>query len=131
MLAVAVVDTNLDIVDLSDGLTSLREAIFAANTLGGPDTIEFDPALTANGPSIITLTNGEIKITESLTINGPGANLLTIDASGSDPTPFSSFFDDNVENDGDGSRIFNVDDGSENVLQKAVIRGLTLTGGDE
>ena len=45
------------------------------------------PSLTSGGPATITLTQGELKITDSLTINGPGANLLTIDASGNDPTP--------------------------------------------
>jgi Right handed beta helix region len=80
MLAVALVTTLADTIDFNDGVTSLREAVFAANTLSGPDTINFDPALTANGLGKILLTQGELKITESLTINGPGADLLTIDA---------------------------------------------------
>ena len=54
-------------------------------------------------------------ITDALTITGPGANRLTIDASGSDPTP--------DEKNGDGSRVFNITSGT-------AISGLTLTGGD-
>ena len=45
-----------------------------------PDTIEFAPELTAGGPATILLTQGELQITDSLTIDGPGAELLTIDA---------------------------------------------------
>jgi CSLREA domain-containing protein len=117
-----IVTTLADTVDFSDGQTSLREAIFAANTVPGADTIEFAPSLTASGPAKILLTQGELKITDSLTINGPPANLLTIDASGSDPTP-------TVKN-GDGSRVFNIDDGKSGSLIDVAISGLTLTGGD-
>ena len=87
LLAVVTVNTLDDTVDFNDGVTSLREAIFATNHGGGADTIEFAAALTSGGPATIMLTQGELKITDSLTINGPGANLLTIDASGNDPTP--------------------------------------------
>jgi hypothetical protein len=110
------------LVDENDGViggsVSLRDAIAAA---APGDTINFDPALTAAGPATILLTHGELDITKSLTINGPGANLLTIDASGNDPTP-------NVDN-GDGSRVFTLVDSavSDHVV---VIRGLRLRGGD-
>lgn len=87
LLAVVTVNTLSDTTNLNDNLTTLREAIFATNLVPGADTIDFAPALTANGPAVIVLTQGELKITDSLTINGLGANLLTIDASGSDPTP--------------------------------------------
>jgi hypothetical protein len=103
-------------------VTSLREAIFAANTVPGADTIEFAPALTAGGPAKILLTQGELKITDSLIVNGPGANLLTIDASGSDPTP-------DVKN-GDGSRVFDIENGNGGNMLNASISGITLTGGD-
>ncbi len=122
LLAVVTVNTVDDTVNFNDGLTSLREAIFATNLVGGADTIDFAPALTANGPATILLTQGELKITDSLTINGPGANLLTIDATPNDPTP-------NLNN-GDGSRVFNLDDGNLNNLIQVSLRGLTLTGGD-
>ena len=76
LLAVATVTTLADTIDFTDGVTSLREAIFAANTVSGADTIEFDSSLTAGGPATILLTMGELVITDSLTINGPGASLL-------------------------------------------------------
>jgi hypothetical protein len=109
LLANVTVDTELDVVDAGDGLTSLREAIAATNTMSGPDEIVF----VFDGPAKVLLTQGELKITDSLSINGPGAELLTIDASGSDPTPNSIFGDDNFEDDGDGTRIFHIDDGNE------------------
>jgi hypothetical protein len=121
-LAVVTVTTLGDTVDFNDGLTSLREALFATNLVGGADTIEFAASLTSGGPATITLTQGELAITDALTINGPGANLLTIDASGNDPTPDDNFFD--------GSRIFNVDDGNFSAKINVSISGLTLTGGD-
>ena len=73
-------DLNLlvdTLVDESDGNyargdLSLREAIELANLYPGADTIHFDPALTAGGPAKILLTQGELKITDSLTIDGPG-----------------------------------------------------------
>jgi CSLREA domain-containing protein len=117
-----VVTTLADTVDFTDGVTSLREAIFAANTVPGADTIDFAPALTAGGPAKILLTQGELKITDALTITGPGANLLTIDASGNDPTPGI--------NDGRGSSIFNIGDGNNTNNFAAQLSGLTLTGGD-
>jgi len=77
LLAVVTVDTIDDTIDFGDGLLSLREAIFATNTVPGPDTIEFDASLTAGGSATILLTQGELAITDSLTINGPGAEWLT------------------------------------------------------
>lgn len=117
-----VVTTLADTVDLNDGVTSLREAIFAANVVSGADTIQFDPALTAGGPAKILLTHGELKITDSLTIDGPGSDSLTIDASGNDPTP--------SEVDGKGTRVINIDDDNPHTQIGVLIRGLTVSGGD-
>jgi hypothetical protein len=60
------------------GTDSLREAVNAANTLGGDNAIEFD--LNSMQCSTISLTTGEIKITtDNLTIGGPGPEIVTID----------------------------------------------------
>ena len=128
LLAVVTVDTVEDIVDLNDGRTSLREAIFATNTVPGPDEIVFD--FGVDGPTTILLTQGELQITDSLTINGPGAELLTIDASGNDPTPDSTHEDGDDTNDGDGSRVFSISDGIRQNHLDVVLSGLTITGGD-
>src|SRR5262245_49322027 len=104
LLAVVTVSTLDDTVDFHDGVTSLREALFATNLVGGADTIEFAASLTGGGPATLTLTHGELPIADDLTINGPGADLLTIDASGNDPTPDSTLDDNDYLSDGDGSR---------------------------
>ena len=120
LLALVTVTTALDTIDFNDGVTSLREAIFATNTVPGADTINFD--FGHDGPATILLTQGELRITDDLTITGPGANLLTIDASGNDPTP-------DVD-DGLGSRVFRIDDGNTSTQIDVTLSGLTLTGGD-
>ena len=119
VLSVATVNTALDVVDLSDNVTSLREALFFTNALIGHDTIEFDASLAGQ---TIQLTLGELSIKDSLTINGLGQSMLTIDASGNDPTSSTD--------NGDGSRIFNIDDGNGLNLLDVSINGLTLLGGD-
>jgi hypothetical protein len=113
--------------DETDGNTALgeltlREAIQQAH-VGGAGSIAFSPLLTNSGPAAIVLTQGELVIGRTFQIVGPGAHLLTIDASGNDPTPLTD--------NGDGSRVFKV--GSEfSTLDEALfsISGLTLTGGD-
>ena len=121
------VDTLDDTVDFNDGVTSLREAIFATNLVGGADTIDFAASLTSGGPATLTLTQGELKITDALTINGPGANLLTIDASGNDPTPDShSMTTNDRRQPGVQHRRWKLYGRHVDVS----IFGLTLTGGD-
>jgi hypothetical protein len=119
-----VVDTLAEESDgnYSLGDRSLREMLGLANgSVDSPQTIAFATSLTSAGPATILLSRGELFITDSLTINGPGANLLTIDASGNDRTPMT--------NNGDGSRVINVNDFTSTV-QTVSITGLTLTGGD-
>ena len=120
-----VVDTLVDESDgnYAAGDLSLREAIGLANGSLGTNTITFAPALTSGGPATILLTHGEFQILEPLTITGPGAALLAIDASGNDPTP--------DENNGDGSRIFDVNNSLSGGMSVVLtVNGLTLTGGD-
>ncbi len=98
----------------ADGLISLREAIDAARTnaaIGdapagsgvGTDTISFDPSL--NGGTI-TLNGTQLEIGGGTTINGPGAQNLTISGNAA-------------------SRIFNIAPNTGTVT----IVGLTLTNG--
>lgn len=98
MLATFAVTNSLDA-----GAGSLRQAVIDANAAGGADEIVFDPTL--NG-SLISLLSGELEITDSLSILGPGAGLLSISA-------------------GNASRVFNITDSLSNVT----IEGLTITAG--
>ncbi len=86
-----IVTSNAD-----SGAGTLRQAI--ADACDG-SIIVFDPSLV--GP--ITLTTGELLITKNLTIQGPGANLLTISGN-------------------NASRIFNLSGGTTNTIS-----GLTLS----
>jgi hypothetical protein len=88
--------------DGSSGDCSLRDAVDAANDNSNPDIINFSSSLTS--PLLLNGSNFGA-IVAPLDINGPGSNVLTIDASGSD----SVFFLDEV-----GSSFS--------------ISGLTLTG---
>jgi hypothetical protein len=57
---------------------ALRQAVADANSTTGPDVIEIDP-----GVSSITLTQGDIEVTETLAIIGPEAGVV-IDGNGAD-----------------------------------------------
>ena len=107
-----IVTTATDVVDPFDGLTSLREALAYAAVHSGDDTITFgDGSAVAGGTNFtdaaadtITLNGTELEIDSSVTIDGPGANLLTISGD-------------------DQSRVFYVTAGSSEVS------GVTITGG--
>lgn len=63
------------VVNLNDsGAGSLREAVAAANAHAGADLIRFQGGLAGT----IALTSGQMEITGDLTIDGPGANRVTI-----------------------------------------------------
>ena len=104
LLAITV-DTLDDVVDGADGMTSLREAISEANQIVGTDEIDIVVAGTISLDPVL----GEISINSSLTIRGPGHELLTIDGS-------------------DSSRIFSVNDGTSQLLD-VTIDQLTLDNG--
>jgi hypothetical protein len=92
--------------DVTVGNCTLRDAIAAANAnvdAANPDIINFDAAVLP----LITITQGQIKITDSVTINGPGASALTVKGTGAD-------------------RLFYLDDGTASSID-VVISGLTLT----
>jgi len=106
--------------NFSAGDLSLREALSIANgNFGVVDSISFQAALSG---STISLILGALQVTDSLAISGLAANLLTIDASGNDPTP--------LINDGNGSRVFNINNGAVGNSIVAQLSGLTITGGD-
>ncbi len=86
------------------GAGSLRQAVINANGAVGADSIVFDPTAFAN-PQLITLSGGQITITDAVTISGPAAK-ATVDAAGK-------------------SRIFMIDVLNTNVA----ISGLALING--
>ncbi len=70
--------TTYTVTDLTDSATdtgSIRYAVNQVNAGTGGDTIDFSGA---GASGTITLTNGTLLIKQSVTITGPGANLLTI-----------------------------------------------------
>jgi hypothetical protein len=85
-----------------DGAGSLRRAVQTANANPGADTIRFAPGLHGT----ITLTGGELDVTDDLTVTGPGANLLTVSGN-------------------DASRAFDISGGTTDVT----IRNLTVADG--
>src|SRR5262245_31681103 len=60
---------------VDNGAGSLRQAILDANALPGADVIDFAPAAR---DGTITLTSGQLSITDDLTIDGPGADRLAV-----------------------------------------------------
>jgi CSLREA domain-containing protein len=98
--------------DTNDGACnadcSLREAIAAANANGaGLDDIIFDNTVF-NTARTITLASGELAITSNLTINGPGANLLTVSGN-------------------NASRVFSISSSSNAIVS---ISGMTISDGN-
>jgi CSLREA domain-containing protein len=100
--SLVVTNTDDDNDGTCDADCSLREALAAADA---GNTITFASPLFDSARTI-TLNGAELVVDKSVTVAGPGANLLTVSAD-------------------DRSRVFNV---SEGVI--ATIRGLTLTKGD-
>ena len=100
------------VTNTNDALVgSLRQAIENANNNAGPDDIVFAFGVTGTIPSDVAFS-GQMDITDDVTITGPGANLLTIDAQ-------------MVE------RIFNIDDGDPGNDIVVSISGLMLINGSD
>ena len=104
-----VVDTLVDVVDgdYSSGNLSLREAIYLAGQNAGHDLITFADGLSGT----IALVSDHLLIDSDLTIEGPGADVITIHAGGDSTTNRRAFY---ISGD-----------------ITAMISGFTLTGGYE
>ncbi|QDT99961.1 choice-of-anchor Q domain-containing protein [Gimesia aquarii] len=99
--------TAFTVVNTNDfGTGSLREAIEQANASAGADTISFDASLA--GQTIFVA--GEITISDELTINGLGADQLTLSGNGI-------------------NRHFYINDYDNENLFSVVMNGLTLADG--
>ena len=101
-----------------DAECTLREAIAVAPSWGA-STITFDPSLTSSGAQVITLDpgSGQLTIPKSLTINGPGAGLLTVRRATDATANFRIFL---IDYNWSGFGIRNV---------WVTITGLTISGG--
>lgn len=75
---------------MDDGIGSLRYWVNQANLTFEEDAIVFD-AQVFGTPKTITLTGGQINLTNSININGPGANLLTISGNNQSRIFFSNY----------------------------------------
>ncbi|MEH1838429.1 MAG: DUF4347 domain-containing protein [Nostoc sp.] len=64
--------------DPNNGITTLREAINLANATAGDDTIAFGGIFKDTTPDTITLTSGQLTITDDVTILGTGTSKLTV-----------------------------------------------------
>jgi hypothetical protein len=100
---VAEAATDFPVTTTADaGPGSLRQAVLDANANTGADTISFSSAVTGT----ITLTTGELLISDPVSINGPGARVLTVSGN-------------------DIARVFDVN----NTAAPTTISGLTVTKG--
>lgn len=89
----------------NSSIGSLRWAVGQANATAGADTINFNSSFST--PKTITLTSGELKLTDAATttITGPAANLLSISGNKM-------------------SRVLTINAGAS-----AALSGVTITGG--
>jgi predicted outer membrane repeat protein len=121
---------NFTVTNTNDaGAGSLRAAVLSANlTPGVPDVINFNPGVT--GEITLATTSGPIPITDDLTINGPGASVLSVsgDANADNAPTFAT--GPAAAQQGD-TRIFDISDPTlpGQPVQKVTISGLTLKEG--
>jgi hypothetical protein len=96
------------------GSGSLRQAIINTNNNPGADIINFDTStgspFSDNNPDLITLSSGELKILDHVTINGTGVSLLFLSGNNS-------------------NRVFNIDDGLSFIQHLVTINNLGIVQG--
>ncbi|MDF5707589.1 MAG: DUF4347 domain-containing protein [Nostoc sp. S4] len=104
------VNTDTVVTNTNDsGKGSLRQAILNANATAGANTITFAGSVFADGvPDVITLTSGQLAITDDLTIVGTGASKLTI--SGNNASGVFEITGTGTDVGIDGLKIANADD---------------------
>ncbi len=106
LMSTYTVNTLSDAVNPGTGLLTLRQAVADASEDSHADVIAFSPSVFAPGSMhTITLTQGELNIGGTTTLNGPGSNVLTIDANKT-------------------GRVLQVSSGSS-----VIVSGLTITNG--
>jgi hypothetical protein len=105
LAAPAQANTYTVTINADSGAGSLRDAISHVNADSSADVIQFASNVTGQ----ISLTSGQLTITNSVTIEGPGANVLAVDAGGL-------------------SRVLQV--GTVGVTVNVTIQGLTLRNGN-
>lgn len=99
--------TTFSVANLNDaGPGSLRDAISQANTNPGADTITFATL------GKITLSSGELAITDSVTITGPGADKLAVSGGNS------------------ANRIFLIDNSNASLIDVGISNLAIRDGGD-
>jgi hypothetical protein len=105
-MATFTVTTNREVVDATDGVLSLREAVTQANADGAADEIAFAAAVQFGA---IFLTGGELLVTSDLAIDGgPGGVRL---------------------NAGEGSRVLHIDGAGADVsIQRLAVAGGAVDG---
>ena len=99
--------TAYSVTNLNDaGVGSLRDAVSRANGNSGADTITFATSGT------ITLSSGQLAITDSVTITGPGADKLSVSGGNA------------------ATRIFQIDNSNSSLIDVAISNLTICDGGD-
>lgn len=130
-MATFTVTSLSDVTDANDGVLTLREAAELANTTAGADTIDFDTGIggAIEGGGLIRLVQGEIELSDDISIVGENVVTITGDAGGNDVIVAGSDISDAAATSEahrlDNTRIFSITDESA----ASTLSGLTLTGG--
>ena len=133
---------NYQVLNTQDsGAGSLREAIDLANANPGPDTITFASSVSGS----INLTSGPLYIYDSVDVQGPGADTLTVNGSTISTPPPAQGNGNNGQSPSQASVFLISPEGQADVASRlsgehttgspptaidVTIGGLTITGGN-